>query len=211
MQIDITTLPAAAQYKLITSTIVPRPIALVTTQDAQGAVNAAPYSFFNAMGEDPPILVLGLERRAGSEQLKDTTANIERSGQFVINLVDHAMAEAMNICAIDFPPGESEIDAAGLQLETSQRVAPPRVQQSPVSFECELLHLMPIAPRRHLAIGRAVYMHVRDGLLDPDTGYVSPERYQPLGRYFGRLYIKESQLFSMTVPTHADWLAHQNK
>ena len=107
MRIDINALPVAAQYKLISSTVIPRPIALVTTWSDTEGDNAAPYSYFNAMGENPPIMVLGIEHRRDGETLKDTGINIRDTGQFVVNLVDEPMAEAMNICAIDFPPGVS--------------------------------------------------------------------------------------------------------
>ncbi|MEK9774689.1 MAG: hypothetical protein VW339_00830, partial [Quisquiliibacterium sp.] len=113
--------------------------------------------------------------------------------------------EAMNVFAIDFPPGTSEIEQAGLQLAPSERVRPGRIAQSPVSFECELMHWLHVSPRRYMAVARAVMMHVRDGLYDPKTGYIDHSKYKPLGRYFGRLYTKEHQLFEMVVPSPQDW------
>ena len=100
------------RYKLLCGVVVPRPIALVTTLDENGSVNAAPFSFFNVFSEDPPLLVLGLQHKADFSP-KDTTRNIHRSGEFVVHLVDEALAAAMNDCAIDFPSGDSEVEATG--------------------------------------------------------------------------------------------------
>ena len=102
------------RYKLLCGVVVPRPIALVTTLDENGSVNAAPFSFFNVFSEDPPLLVLGLQHKADFSP-KDTTRNIHRSGQFVVHLVDEALAATMNDCAIDFPSGDSEVEATGLK------------------------------------------------------------------------------------------------
>jgi flavin reductase (DIM6/NTAB) family NADH-FMN oxidoreductase RutF len=209
LRIDVNALPAAAQYKLICSTVIPRPIALVTTWSEQGGDNAAPFSYFNAMGEDPPILVLGIELRRDAEELKDTGINIRDTGQFVVNLVDEPMAQAMNVCAIDFPPGVSEIEQAGLQLAPSERVRPGRIIESPVSFECELMHWLHVSPRRYMAVAKVVMMHVRDGLYDPQTGYIDHSKFKPLGRYFGRLYTNQHELFEMTVPSLQDWMSQK--
>lgn len=209
MKIDINALPPAAQYKLLSSTIVPRPIALVSTWSKKGGDNAAPFSFFNVMGENPPVLVLGLEAKRGSGDLKDTTINIRDNGQYVVHMVDEALAEAMNICAIDFPDGESEAGHAGLELTPSSVVKPKRIVAAPVAFECERIALLQISPGRNIAIGKVVMMHVRDGLLDPVTHYIDPEKYHPVGRMFGRLYTRTRDHFEMVVPGHADWLARQ--
>ncbi len=207
LRIDINALPVAAQYKLICSTVIPRPIALVTTWSPSDGHNAAPFSYFNAMGENPPIMVLGIEHRPDSETLKDTGINIRDTGQFVINLVDEPIAEAMSTCAVDFPKGMSEIEAAGLSLMPSECVKPGRVAESPVSYECELMHWLHVSPRRYMAVGKVLMMHVRDGLYDPETGYIDHSKYKPVGRYFGRLYTKEHKVFEMPVPSYEQWLS----
>ena len=102
------------RYKLLCGVVVPRPIALVTTLDENGAVNAAPFSFFNVFSEDPPLIVLGLQHKADLSP-KDTTRNIRRSGQFVVHMVDESLAAAMNDCAVDFPSGDSEVDGDGAE------------------------------------------------------------------------------------------------
>lgn len=207
MQIDITSLPAEQQYKLLSSTIVPRPIALVTTFSEEHGHNAAPFSLFNLMGEDPPVVVLGLQDKRGTHLPKDTTMNIRRNGQFVVHLVDEAMAQAMNVCAIDFATGVCETDQAGLTLTPSALVRPHRIVQAPVAFECEKITLLQINARRTIAVGRVVMMHVRDGLLDPETHYIDTEKYNPVGRMFGHLYTRTRDHFKMMVPTAERWFA----
>src|SRR6202140_1179804 len=118
------------RYKLLCGVVVPRPIALVTTLDANGAVNAAPFSFFNVFSEDPPLVVLGLQNKADRTP-KDTTRNIRRDGEFVVHMVDEALASAMNDCAIDFPSGNSEVEATGLATLPSIDIAVPRLAAGP--------------------------------------------------------------------------------
>lgn len=205
MEIDITALAPIEQYKLLASTVVPRPIALVTTISDEFGDNAAPYSFFNCMGEDPPVMVLGLETKRHNQALKDTTVNIRDNGQFVIHLVDEAMAQAMNICAIDFPSNISEVEEAGLTLTPYRIVRPKRIVEAPVAFECEKIALLQIGPTRNIAIGKVVRMHVRDGLFDPVTHYINPELYRPIGRMFGKLYARMTDHFEMEVPSYEAW------
>jgi flavin reductase (DIM6/NTAB) family NADH-FMN oxidoreductase RutF len=157
------------------------------------------------MGEDPPVMVLGLETKRHNQALKDTTINIRDNGQFVIHLVDEAMAQAMNICAIDFPSNISEVEQAGLTLTPSRLVRPKRIVEAPVAFECEKIALLQIGPTRNIAIGKVVRMHVRDGLFDPVTHYINPELYRPIGRMFGKLYTRTNDHFEMEVPSYEAW------
>lgn len=132
MRWRIAELAPELRYKLLVSLVVPRPIAFITTRDATGLVNAAPFSFFNVFSDDPPLVIIGIGRRADGSP-KDTARNIEATGEFVVNLVDEATAEAMNVTAIDFPPDESEIGPASLTLADSVEVAPPRVAEAPAA------------------------------------------------------------------------------
>jgi flavin reductase (DIM6/NTAB) family NADH-FMN oxidoreductase RutF len=157
------------------------------------------------MGENPPVLVVGLETRRHNRALKDTTHNVMQNGQFVVHLVDEGLGEAMSICAIDFPPDVSETDMAALDLVPSSVVKPKRIQQAPVAFECEKINFVQISPDRHILIGKVVMMHVRDGLLDPQTYYIDTEKYHPIGRMFGQLYTRTRDHFKMTVPSYEDW------
>src|SRR6202047_5544695 len=137
MHFDLAKMPPQDVYKLMISTVVPRPIALATTGDGSGRVNAAPFSFFNAVSSVPPVVVLGVSPGAASEDgYKDTERNIRDSGEFVVNLVDEALAERVNICAVDFPAGTGGLNKAELTALPSGGGRPPRIAQSPVSFEC---------------------------------------------------------------------------
>src|SRR3712207_1698097 len=142
MLFDFDALPVNDRYKLVVSTVVPRPIAWVVSQDAAGLVNAAPYSFFNAFSDDPVVVGIGCgPRPAGA--LKDTLANIKATGQFVVCLVSEELARRMNITATDFESGVDELAEAGLTPAPSARVAPPRIAESPVALECETFQLVP--------------------------------------------------------------------
>jgi flavin reductase (DIM6/NTAB) family NADH-FMN oxidoreductase RutF len=206
MKIDIAALLPAAQYKLLSATIVPRPIALVTTVSAEGRVNAAPFSFFNVMGEDPPVVVLGLQEYPDGS-LKDTTTNIHKRGQFVVHMVDEDLADAMNVCGVRFPPEVAEVEHAGLAVVPCDRVAPPRIVAAPVAFECERIGLLQVSPGRHIAIGRAVMMHIKDDLIDPDGLYVDQDAYRPVGRLGGLLYTRTREHFVLPRPSYQEWLA----
>lgn len=206
MKIAIAELPPSQQYKLLSATIVPRPIALVTTMSENGRVNAAPFSLFNVMGEDPPVLVLGLQEHPDG-RLKHTTVNIQKRGEFVVHTVDEALAEAMNVCGIPFPTDIEEHVAAGLTTTASERVAPPRLVEAPVSYECERIGLLQISPGRHIAIGKAVVMHVRDDLIDEERLYIDQEAYRPVGRLGGLLYTRTRDHFVLERPSYEDWLA----
>ncbi|WP_375460701.1 flavin reductase family protein [uncultured Enterovirga sp.] len=198
------------RYKLLVATVVPRPIALVTTVDRDGVVNAAPFSFFNVFSEDPAIVVLGLQHKE-ERALKDTTRNIAETGTFVINLVDEALAEAMNICAIDFPPGVSEVESAGLTLRAGTEVAVPHILEAPFALECRRTVGLSFGPEREIVLGEVVHFHARDGLLDETTLRVSEEAYRPVGRLFANAYSRQSDRFDMVKESHADWEARQAK
>jgi flavin reductase (DIM6/NTAB) family NADH-FMN oxidoreductase RutF len=186
MLFDFSAIPAAARYKLLTGVVIPRPIALVTTVDAAGIANAAPFSFFNCFGADPAILVLGVgDREPGIP--KDTAANIAATGEFVVNLVTEDMSGRMNRCATDYPAGTDELAETGLTAVASSMVKPPRIGESPVQMECRLFETLLIG-RNRLVVGQVLAMHVRDGLVDPANFHIahdlhavgrlgSPDRY----------------------------------
>ena len=209
MHFELGKIPAADAYKLLVSTVVPRPIALATTVDREGRVNAAPFSFFNAVSSVPPIVVLGISPGdSGGDGYKDTERNIRDSGEFVVNLVDEDLAERMNVCAVDFPTGVGELDHAGLTALPSAGVAPPRIAQSPVSFECLRVTGISLGPRSTLEVGRVIHIHIRDDLVDPARSYVHTERMRLIGRMHGRgWYARTSDLFLMDRMTFAEWEA----
>jgi flavin reductase (DIM6/NTAB) family NADH-FMN oxidoreductase RutF len=193
-------------YKLLVSTVVPRPIAWVTTQDVDGTVNAAPFSFFNAVSGNPPVVVFGIGGR-GPGDIKDTGGNIRRTGQFVVNLVSNALAEQMNITAIDFPKQVNELAEAGLNIAPSSKVRPPRIAESPVSFECERLVVVEVGVDRAVVLGKVVAIHVADQfVLDPVRCYIDTPNLDLIGRMHGRgWYARTTDRFEMPRIDVADW------
>src|SRR5262249_31343872 len=135
LQFDFEKMPPPERYKLLLATVLPRPIAWVTTRDAEGAVNAAPFSFFNVFGSDPATVGIGIGSKGPAEP-KDTRANIRATEHFVVNLVPFALAQEMRVTSIAFPKGVEEPKEAGLSLRSSDRVSVPRIAQAPVAMEC---------------------------------------------------------------------------
>jgi flavin reductase (DIM6/NTAB) family NADH-FMN oxidoreductase RutF len=207
MLFDFTTLPAQDRYKLLVSTVVPRPIAWVVTCDVEGHLNAAPYSFFNVFANEPPVLCIGIGGRA-PEDMKDTGNNIRATGQFVVNLVSAATAEAMNISAIDFPPEVDEIAQAGLTTLPSTKIKPPRIAESPVAMECELFTTMELSPERLLVFGRVVAMHIRDdAVLNAERCYIDTPKLDLIGRMAGAGgYLHTGSGFEMPRIKPQDWV-----
>lgn len=196
------------RYKLLCGVVVPRPIALVTTLDTNGAVNAAPFSFFNVFSEDPPLIVLGLQHKADRTP-KDTTRNIHRDGEFVVHMVDEALAAAMNDCAVDFPSGESEPAAIGLATTPSVDVKVPRLTAAPFAMECRRSVGLAFAPGRELLVGEVLRIHARPGLVDTANMYVDFDAYRPIGRLFGNLYSYQREPFTMVRESHTQWNARK--
>ena len=203
---DFRRLGATERYKLLGGLVVPRPIALVTTRDREGRHNAVPFSFFNVLAEDPPLVVLGLGI-SPSGRAKDTTNNIRDFGEFVVHLVDEPLAEAMNLCAIDLPPEISEVELAGFSLLPSEVVQPGRIAQAPVSMECRRYVTLQPGPERFIVLGEVVMLHVRDGIVEPERLRVDRDRYAPIGRLFGGGYVRTHDRFEMPRISYAEWLA----
>ena len=195
MQIDFSTLTAYQCYKLMASLIVPRPIALVTTQNADGVVNAAPFSMFNMLGEDPPILMISINKLK-DDYLKDTSANILANGEFVVHIADEAMAEQMHRCGETLPSSRSELDHVGLTTAPSLAVLPPRIAEAPVSFECRLSEKLETASR-HIFIGEVLWLHAREDLIDIEHHRVRLQNYFPVARFGASYYIRTRDRFAM--------------
>ncbi|MEJ1959151.1 MAG: flavin reductase family protein [Nitrosomonadales bacterium] len=177
MQIDPTSHSKADNYKLLTSLVVPRPIAWITSMGPNGIVNLAPFSFFNAVSGNPMYLVVGIGKNDTGGQ-KDTANNIQSRGEFVVNLVTENLFDAMNISAADFPAEQSELEAAGLHAAPSARIKVPRVAESQASLECKLFSSQPLGENT-LIIGEVVMFHVADHLVD-DRMHVN--NFFPIGR-----------------------------
>lgn len=180
MQIDLTGPLRDHAYRILSGLVTPRPIALTTTLDEHGRVNAAPFSFFNLLGDSPPILgICPGDREPGVP--KDTARNIRLTQEFVVNLVDKTIANAMNQCAASLPPGEDETQIAGLTTAPCIKVKAPRIVEAPVSLECRNVGIFEIGENR-LIIGEVLHVHLREGIIDPQTWLVDPAVYQPIGR-----------------------------
>ena len=202
MFFDFSQLPARDAYKLLASSVVPRPIALITSLGDNGLINAAPYSFFNAIGSDPALVVVGI---SDGDQGKDTGRNIRARGEFVVNLVARPMAQAMNICAIDFPPDQSEVEAARLETAPAHKVQVPRLQASPVSLECREHTTLQIG-RNRIVIGEVLGLWIRDNLVDADKFYVDTDGLDLIGRMGGAGgYAATDQSFEIARLSYQQW------
>ncbi len=209
MRFDLEQIETAVVYKLLAATVVPRPIAWVTTVNRQGQVNAAPYSFFNVMGAAPPTLVLGLMADA-QRGFKDTARNIMETGEFVVNLVPHALVQQMNITAVDAPADINELDLAGLEQTASTHVRAPRIAASPVSFECLNHAAIVTGPHQTVVIGRIVAVHIADAFVrDAERGHIETLDLDLVARTFGSGYVRTRDTFDLVRPTWAGWLATQ--
>jgi flavin reductase (DIM6/NTAB) family NADH-FMN oxidoreductase RutF len=204
MFFDTAALDWKSGYKLLSATVTPRPIAWVVSRNPDGSSNAAPFSFFNYFSGYPPVICLGMTLRPQGPC--DTLVNIEREGAFVINLVSDELAQAMNTTAIEFPPGESEVAAAGLRVLPCERVPVPRIADSPVSLECRLAQVIDISGAS-LILGHVVGLHITDeAVLDADRCYVDAARLRVVGRMESPgAYVHTSSRFHMDTPSLQAW------
>jgi flavin reductase (DIM6/NTAB) family NADH-FMN oxidoreductase RutF len=197
---DFGSMPTDDCYRLMTSTIVPRPIAWVVSCSLDGVRNAAPYSFFNMVGSEPPLVAIGV--LAGKSGCKDTAENVAQTGEFVVNLVPETLKDAMNATCASVPPEIDEIALARLETVASIKVRPPRIAGCPVAFECQTFDLIETGPRQVLIIGRVVMAHIAEPML---SGSERPRVNTPglglIGRMQGAdMYVRTTDLFSMPRP-----------
>jgi flavin reductase (DIM6/NTAB) family NADH-FMN oxidoreductase RutF len=201
MEFDFEQLAADDRYKILTSTIVPRPIAWVTTLSKNGVRNAAPFSFFNAMSKTPPIVAIGIQANANGS-MKDSACNILDTREFVINLVSRLAAEAMNLTSIDAPSDVDELSLANLETVPSAKVKPARIALSPIAFECRLHTPVEVAPSQLIILGEIVQAHVLDEfVLDPEKHYIDTPALHLVGRMHGRgWYTTTDAVFQIQRP-----------
>lgn len=200
MNVDLAALDPRTRYKLLCGVVIPRPVAWVTTRSASGVVNAAPFSFFNVFGQDPALIVLGLENRADGSP-KDTTRNIAETGEFVINILTPDLAGNMVATAATYPPETSEPNALGLDLEPSQSVKPPRLAAAPVALECRKLASLSFSAERELLVGEALFLHARPGLVDEATMRVDWGGDFPVARLFADRYARLVEIDRHPIPS----------
>ena len=205
MQFDLQSMKPMDRYELLLGTVLPRPITIVTTLSAEEAVNAAPYSLFNVVSHDPPVIMIAVLPHPDG-RLKDTAANIYATREFVANLVPQSMAEAMNITNIDAPQGRNELTLAGLQTAPSATIKPPRIAGSPVAFECRLVTSLSFNSHQAVIFGEVVAAFVSDDLvLDPARGVVDTPKL--IGAmHAARWYCTATDCFEMARPTWAQWV-----
>ena len=207
MDFDLHHSPASQTYKLLVGLVAPRPIALITSQDEDGLLNAAPFSAYNYLCIDPPILGVGVAGRPGEPFVpKDTARNIRRTGEFVVNVVTEDIAEKMNLCAIDFPSEVSEVELAGFTTAPSQVVKPPRLAEAHAALECREVKTIDFGPSC-IILGRVVAVYVEDRYVDPAGPYIKAEELHAIGRMNGQgNYVRTRDAF-MTIPriSYEDW------
>jgi flavin reductase (DIM6/NTAB) family NADH-FMN oxidoreductase RutF len=201
MELDFASLAPAERYKVLTATIVPRPIAWVTTVSADGVRNAAPFSFFNALGKAPPLIALGIQGNDDGSR-KDTARNIAETGEFVVNLVTEATVEAMSATSVAAPPDVDELALAGIGVAPSLRVKPPRIAASPVAFECRLHTPLAFPSGQFIVIGEVLHAHIADTVVaDAGRLYVDTLKMRPVGRMQGRTaYVRTRDTFDVARP-----------
>ena len=201
MEFDFETLAPDDRYKILTSTIVPRPIAWITTVSKSGVRNAAPFSFFNAMSKTPPILAVGIQANSDGS-MKDSARNILDTREFVVNLVTRSVASAMNLTSLEAPSDVDEIALADLDTLPSLKVLSPRLAASPVAFECRLHTPIEVAKSQLIVLGEIVQAHIADAfVLDADKHYIDSPALDLVGRLHGRgWYVSTKDSFQMERP-----------
>lgn len=208
MHFDMRALSRSSRYKIIGACVTPRPIAWVSTRSPEGVVNLSPFSFFNALGDNPPVLVLGMVPHQEG-RLKDTPANIRATGEFVINLVDEAHGAAMNLTSVDAPAGVDEAALADIALVPSEEVAAPRIATAPVSFECRTMHFIETGANQVAIIGEVLHAHVQDRFItDAERIHLEIPAMNLIARLHGAgWYGRQTDLFEMLRP---NWQALQD-
>lgn len=196
MELSAENLTPLERYKILTGLVFPRPIGLVSTRSENGVNNCAPFSWFNAVCEDPPLLILSFAARVDSK-MKHSLDNILRTEEFVVNLVDESIANGMHISAAEVPVAVSEFDQAGFTAAPCRVINHPRIAEAPVSFECRLFKHVELGSKRDFIFGEVIHVHARDGLIDPVSKRVSESDYFPVGRLYGTRYCTTRQRFDL--------------
>lgn len=189
--IDFESIDAARRYKLVVSCLVPRPIAWVTTLSPDGGVNAAPFSFFSGVCDDPIAVAIGVN--AGAHDQKDTAANIRRTGEFVVNMVEAESLESMNRTSRRLPSDVSEVDLQGIAVAPGAVIGTPRIASAPFAFECRRMVGLDLAVGKNVVIGQVLALHVRDDLYEEGTMHVDAKGADLVGRMHGAGWYARTQ------------------
>jgi flavin reductase (DIM6/NTAB) family NADH-FMN oxidoreductase RutF len=198
MEFDPKNLEQSAIYKLLTGAVIPRPIGWISSISEDGINNLAPFSFFNAIGDDPPHVMFSTVR--GNNTNKDTLNNVLSTKQFVVNMVTEELVEQMNMTSQSIPSDESEFELAGLTPIASVKVKPMRVKESPITFECELVHHYSLENHKFggatMIVGKIIMMHIDESVL-LDNYKINMDTYKPVARLAGSNYSKIGEIFSI--------------
>ena len=202
MIIDPSTRDPFDVYRLLTGSILPRPIAFVSTRSSEGILNLAPFSFFTVISANPPVICFCPMIRGGERPRKDTLVNIEATREFVVNIVSEDFAAKMNMCSGEYPPEVSEFEISGLTPVPSELVKPPRVAESRVNMECKLHQVVHVSPKflgGSLVMGEVLRFHVRDSMVN-QICEIDPDQLNAIGRMAGPTYVRTKDRFDMIRP-----------
>jgi flavin reductase (DIM6/NTAB) family NADH-FMN oxidoreductase RutF len=201
---DFAAMTERERYKLLIGTVIPRPIAFVTTVSAHGHRNAGPFSFFNVLTHDPAIVAIGVENYADM-RFKDTSRNIRETGEFTVHIVDHALVEQMEICAIKFGPEVDEIAEAGLTTVPGLQVKSPRIVEAPAALECRRYMTLEVGNARQIILGEVVGLFVREDAVDMSNLHIDQIKMDAIGRLGGHTYSRTNDQFDIKTLTVPEW------
>ena len=207
MDFEMSSTSARTIYNLLIGLVAPRPIALVTSRNEGGGINAAPFSSYNYLCTDPPVIGMGVTNRPDNKAMpKDTARNIRREGEFVVNVVSEDILQQMNVCATDFPPEISEVEMAGLHLEASKVVSVPRLAEAHAALECRELQTIEIG-RSRIVLGQVIAMYIEDRFIDSAGPYVKADELHAVGRMNGQGAYVRTRDAIVQVPRipYAEW------
>lgn len=201
---DFSALTEREKYKLLIGTVIPRPVALVTTLSLDGRPNAGPFSFFNVLTHDPAIVAIGVENYADM-RFEDTARNVRETGEFTVHICDDAMVEQMEICAIKFGPEVDELEQAGLHTVPGSAVRSPRILEAPAALECRRYMTLEFGPAREIILGEVVALYVRSDAVDRSNLHIDQLKMDAVGRLGGHSYTRTRDQFDHVTPTPAAW------
>lgn len=201
---DFSKLNERERYKLLIGTVIPRPIALVTTVSRDGRPNAGPFSFFNVLTHDPAIVAVGVENYSDM-RFKDTARNIRETGEFTVHICDNAMVEQMEVCAIKFDPEVDEMEEAGLATAPGQMVRSPRILAAPAALECRRHTTLQVGPAREIILGEVVGVFVRSDAVNPSNLHIDQQLMDAVGRMGGHTYTRTRDQFDIKTLTPEEW------
>lgn len=201
---DFADLTARERYKLLIGTVIPRPIAFITTVSKDGQRNAGPFSFFNVLTHDPAIVAIGVENYEDG-RMKDTSRNIRDTEDFTVHIVDDALAAQMEICAIKFGPGVDELVEAGLETVPGQAVKSPRIVTAPAALECRRYMTLEVGKAREIILGKVLGIHIRADIVDPTNLHVDQIGMDAIGRLGGNSYARTRDQFDIKTLSVAEY------